>query len=326
MPCFAGAALVALAGCGAPPAQRLGPAGSRLDDGTGQLASASVRLEVGATEEGPFGDRYARRRLELEAGGYGGAGYGGYGYGGYGYGGFGYGGLGVGLGPPAPPAPPYHPTGVIDPGTVMGALRWKVDAGVAWPAGCAAARVARVGAPISGAVAYLEGLTAGRAVPYAMSFVRTGGVLVVDDCALVPTVQIVSPLPAQLVIENADQVVARVVGERAGMTSTVELDPGGRQTMSVDRVGALRFEGGARAPAWAIGQAHPYYVVTDPDGRFALDDVPPGTYQLVVWYPPLVMRVDAGGPRWGPATIERRRVTVPRRGVVRLELALAPAR
>ncbi|HVK76015.1 MAG TPA: hypothetical protein VM734_21965 [Kofleriaceae bacterium] len=313
--------VVALIACGAPPAQRLGPAGSRYDDGTGQLAAASVRLEVGGEEATPFADRRPRRYLDGDA-----SAYGGYGYGGYGYGGFAYGGIGFGYGPPVAPPPPYNPSGVIDGGAVVGAVRWKADGGLAWPEGCDAARVARAGAPVAGAVAYLEGVTAGRAVPYAMSFVRTGGVLVVDSCALVPTVQTVSPLPGQVIIENADQHPARLVGERAGMTTTLELEAGARQTLAIDRVGALRVDDGRRAPAWVIGQAHPYYVISDADGRFALDDVPPGSYELVVWYPPLVARIGTGGPEWTAPTIERRRITVGKRGVARVDVALTPAR
>ena len=29
---------------------------------------------------------------------------------------------------------------------------------------------------------------------------------------------------------------------------------------------------------------HPYYAVTDPDGKFELDDVPPGKYEIVAWH------------------------------------------
>jgi hypothetical protein len=35
---------------------------------------------------------------------------------------------------------------------------------------------------------------------------------------------------------------------------------------------------------WIVVVDHPYYAVTDADGRFTLADVPPGDYQLDVWH------------------------------------------
>jgi plastocyanin len=36
--------------------------------------------------------------------------------------------------------------------------------------------------------------------------------------------------------------------------------------------------------AYLFVGAHPYHTVTGPDGRFVIDDVPPGTYTLRVWH------------------------------------------
>lgn len=36
--------------------------------------------------------------------------------------------------------------------------------------------------------------------------------------------------------------------------------------------------------AWWISQEHPYYALTDAEGTFALDDVPPGNYTLEAWH------------------------------------------
>lgn len=37
--------------------------------------------------------------------------------------------------------------------------------------------------------------------------------------------------------------------------------------------------------SWAMAVNNPYYALTDADGTFKIDQIPPGTYQLVVWHP-----------------------------------------
>lgn len=37
--------------------------------------------------------------------------------------------------------------------------------------------------------------------------------------------------------------------------------------------------------SWALVAEHPYYAVTDKDGRYQLTDIPPGTYRVTVWHP-----------------------------------------
>ena len=48
--------------------------------------------------------------------------------------------------------------------------------------------------------------------------------------------------------------------------------------------------------AWIVVTAHPYHAVTDVDGSFLLDQVPPGSYTLGVWHETL-------GERTRPATV-----------------------
>ena len=36
---------------------------------------------------------------------------------------------------------------------------------------------------------------------------------------------------------------------------------------------------------WLYVVDHPYFGITDQDGRFTLDQVPPGPYTLLAWHP-----------------------------------------
>ncbi|MFY4727662.1 carboxypeptidase regulatory-like domain-containing protein [Nitrospira sp. BLG_2] len=37
--------------------------------------------------------------------------------------------------------------------------------------------------------------------------------------------------------------------------------------------------------SWAMAVNNPYYALTDAEGKFSINGIPPGTYQLVVWHP-----------------------------------------
>ncbi|MDH4185578.1 MAG: carboxypeptidase-like regulatory domain-containing protein [Nitrospira sp.] len=37
--------------------------------------------------------------------------------------------------------------------------------------------------------------------------------------------------------------------------------------------------------SWALVLDHPYYAVTDQDGKFEIGDIPPGTYKATIWHP-----------------------------------------
>ena len=323
------AAAVLVWACASPKAPALRPAGSAGDDGTGQLAAASVRLRRAALDEGVAADDRYERRHEEDPAAFGGFGYGGFGYGGLGgagYGGVGYGGWGIGPTPSLAVPPPYTGVVVVDAGAIEGSVRWRTNGGVPWPAGCDAARVARAGAPVAGAVVYLDGVRAGRMIPFTMATVKTGGVAAVTSCAILPATQVAGPLPSQLVVENGDTRPVRLRHERPGGVTTAELEPGGRALLPIERAGDTRLWDGVRAPAWVVAQAHPYHVVTGDDGRFVFDEVPPGTWTLIVWYPPLVTSVGPDGPVWSAATIERRRVTVGKSSLARETVELSPAK
>ncbi len=61
--------------------------------------------------------------------------------------------------------------------------------------------------------------------------------------------------------------------------------------------------------SWAMAVNNPYYALTDEHGAFSIEDIPPGTYQMVVWH-----------AQTGPGVTTT--VTIPSRGKVTQSLSL----
>lgn len=74
---------------------------------------------------------------------------------------------------------------------------------------------------------------------------------------------------------------------------------------------------------------HPYYILTDADGLFSLDNIPPGTYRLRMWHEGVsVIRTDKSGGRISKIHFEEpyvleQEVVVPPHGSVAVNFALA---
>ncbi|MEZ5421113.1 MAG: carboxypeptidase regulatory-like domain-containing protein [Vicinamibacterales bacterium] len=60
--------------------------------------------------------------------------------------------------------------------------------------------------------------------------------------------------------------------------------------------------------AFVVVFNHPYFQVTDADGRFRIDNVPPGTYTVVGWHEGEARAAQRHGQRRG---CRRRRLVVP---------------
>jgi hypothetical protein len=75
---------------------------------------------------------------------------------------------------------------------------------------------------------------------------------------------------------------------------------------------------------------HPYYTVTDPDGRYKFPHVPPGSYTLVAWHPNWVAERSERNPEstqptrlfYAPPLETSRPITVGRRRTVMANLTL----
>jgi hypothetical protein len=306
----------------------LAPAGSARDDGSGWLARMSSRPVIGAA---------GGRRT------YGGARYGGQTYGGTGYGGKTYGGTLYGnyrfefTGGNQDTPPPYRAGYVGGPvangGAVEGSIVWpdaprapdRIPAG---RAGCPREipnRTLTLGAghAVANAVVYLEDITRGRLTlgrtwPYPPTRLhQIGGALEWRECRLRPHLQLAAPLGATLSMTSADERLT-LAGTRVDIghsepvfTATLGA-PGAARDIQLTRDGfvEVRAESGAGG-GWIVVAPHPYYVVSDERGHFVLEEIPPGTYTMVVWHEPVVTGVRPGGELVVTAPVlVKRRITI----------------
>jgi hypothetical protein len=70
-----------------------------------------------------------------------------------------------------------------------------------------------------------------------------------------------------------------------------------------------------------IGLDTPYYALTDDRGRFRLDELATGTYEVTVWQPP-VPALAGGALVYGAPIVAKRTVRVEGARTARLDVAL----
>lgn len=297
--------LVTALACG-PPRARLPPAGSPQDDGDGWLARLSVRLLTAEPTATPI------------AGDTGGDTYGGATYAGY-------------VVPPwSYPAVDRTPGYVVEAGltgAIEGTITWRgalpVVASACGP--IVPLDIAPGTHRVAGVLVYIETLRVGRIPPHRLGDQRpatVGGVVAKRGCALVPTVQLVNPLPALLAIHGDATAAHLRIAPAVGPARVAELQPGGRIELEAPPgVTQIDSEDGTLGAAWVLGLATPAFALTDDTGTFRLDELAPGTYDLTIWQPPIPV-ARAGALVYGPPVIAHRSVTVTSRGPARLDVVL----
>lgn len=334
--------VVICAACGSTATAPLHPAGSAFDDGTGQLAALSGSLYYdGAGEGDPMAaERRSDQAFREDQSDYVGSIYAGSGYGGSIYGGAIYGGSYYGFGvsgsqinPPVParPAPPpYYSVGVQTGGAVTGAVRWSRPPRAPATLTTACGEIANptlalgAGGAVADTIVFLDNIARGRPLSAAARTLQIGGQLEHRGCTLVPAVQIVAPAPSSLELINAARapVTLTVTG-----ADPIALGPGvSRRTPLDATIVRISDSSGAVAPAWALGFVHPYVALTDADGKFRLDDIPAGSYELVVWHAPVATGMKDGQLVLSAPVIVRRPVTIAadRATAVAIDLPAAP--
>jgi hypothetical protein len=317
--------IAAVVACGSPQRSRMYPAGTDKDDGYGDLARMSARLSIGGGSASPFAAHRARRaRPEADP------------YGGDPYGGASYGDATTDTGAPialtlqgngsalrAPP-PRYVPTTGLT-GAIEGTVTWRGDPPPQLTTACGpienpGIRVA-ANRGVAGVLVYIEHVEIGRTPPSVGRTPTIGGIITKRGCALGPALQILTPLPAELAIHgDATEVKLRVT--LPGGSRPFDLQPAGRVVVTA-QPGVIRVEADddSLSPAWVVAASTPYYALTDERGRFRLEELAPGTYEVTFWQPPLATTVN-GKLVYGAPVVVHRPVKVDLARPARLDLAL----
>ena len=164
---------------------------------------------------------------------------------------------------------------------------------------------------LAGAVVWLDGVRAGKALPLVRRYD-----IINEGCLVLPRVQ-AAAVGGTLNIRSRDPVTHRTRLVRAGETKPValvtETDEG--QVVPLDH--ALEVPGQIEIRCdqhpWTRGYIavfdHPYFAVTTANGDFQLDSVPPGKYTLKVWHERLgttAREVTVGGGETATADVEMR--------------------
>ena len=286
---------------GSPP---LHPAGSGHDDGHGDLARAALHFTRAEDSEGVYVEPAQRDDGEYGGNTYGGA------------------------------VPPWqytapnrvkYPPATNAASAIEGVISWRGAVPARRTTSCGAIEVLRLGDKrgIADVLVYIERVKTARAVPNEGRPASVGGVIVKRGCALLPAVQIVTPLPAALSLNGDDAANKIRVTPPTGEPKVHALEEGGRVSLAViPGITRVDAEAGDLGAAWVVAIDTPYYAITDDDGRFRIDELPPGTYELTIWQAPLPRAGKA--LTYGPPVIVRRTVTVGATRPARLDVSLGP--
>ncbi len=213
---------------------------------------------------------------------------------------------------------PYRSVTVQNPGRVTGSAQFsgtpRGDTLVIVPAdqnGCgrplAVQLLQRRGTRVAGAIVWLTDVREGRAIPIDRRFEIDN-----DNCAWNPIVQ-ADVAGGAINVVNYDPLVDRAFITDVATGDTVAVAPftDNGQVIPYDKFmrtpGIYEFSVESRpmSRAWVAVFDQPYFAVTDANGSFALDSVPPGTHHVRAWHPMLgVADGTVTVPASGSATVD----------------------
>jgi hypothetical protein len=201
---------------------------------------------------------------------------------------------------------------------------------------------------VAGALVYIEHVDIGRAIPNYSRPATVGGLVAKRGCALAPAVQILTPLPSGFAIHGDTREVTLRVTQPAPLTTVAPsapvspllatpLGPAGppvAQAFALQAAGRvvlpaqpgvtrIEADDGSLAAAWVVALDTPYYALTDDAGRFRIDELAAGTYELSILRPS-VPTSSGGRLSYGPPVIVRRSIKIDATHAAHLDVAIGP--
>jgi Polysaccharide lyase family 4, domain II len=107
-------------------------------------------------------------------------------------------------------------------------------------------------------------------------------------CVMIPRVQAVM-VGTQMLLQSSDPFLHTMRGRLPDFKQAFNLvfprgTPAKEQRIRFPGVVAVTCDTHTHMKAYIVSFEHPYFAVTDEEGRFAIDQVPPGSYTLNAWH------------------------------------------
>lgn len=228
-----------------------------------------------------------------------------------------------------PAAPRYEPVEVVNGGSITGTVEWigarpePIEIPVALHAEqCGETQrspvlaISRRGG-VSGTVVWLDRIRRGRALVVPSEPV----VVSIEGCAFRPHVSAVA-VGARVVFRNDEPILHNVHASfveparppRSWFSEGLP-EQGAAHEVLFERPGIVRVVDDAGHPwmlAWVHAFEHPYFAVSDAEGRFQLTGIPPGQYVLRAWHEGFLTSgaTESGRPVYSAPIVLSRPVTV----------------
>jgi hypothetical protein len=140
------------------------------------------------------------------------------------------------------------------------------------------------GPRVAGVVVWLTGVTAGKPMPYTKRFD-----LMTQGCRLIPRVQ-TAIVGGTVNVRSADAVTHRTHFARNGtaLITVPETEDGQivptESVLTTAGLVEVTCEVHPWTHGWIAAFDQPYFTVTNDDGQFTIDSVPPGRYRITTWH------------------------------------------